>query len=269
MTRIIKIPFVNGLGKTMGCKEAPEKIINEVENIFTNEIGKKIGSSELGISEISVDNSDIDESSEKIHSESLKYFSGNEKVIFLGGDHSISYPVGKAFLENCKNKSKNPCLIIFDAHPDLMPAVDKKAPTHEEWLRQLIEEEFPVENILLVGNRNSDIQELEFIKDKKIQRINIDDIQEDVDNIADTIMEFAFGRELYLSLDIDVVDPVFAPGTGYKEVGGLTSREMIYLVKRINKMRNLKAVDIVEINPRKDNEGLTTRLGAKILAEFI
>jgi agmatinase len=70
-------------------------------------------------------------------------------------------------------------------------------------------------------------------------------------------------------LDIDVVDPAFAIATGYKEPGGLTSREFIYIIQRLNKIKNLKAIDLVEINPEKDVNGLTVKLGAKILSELI
>ena len=86
---------------------------------------------------------------------------------------------------------------------------------------------------------------------------------------CDTIMEFSDGKELYVSIDIDVVDPGFAPGTGYREPGGLSSRDFIYLVQRINKIKNLKGIDIVEINPEKDRDNLTVKLGAKILGELI
>jgi arginase family enzyme len=146
-----------------------------------------------------------------------------------------------------------------------------KNPTHEEWLRKLIEEGFPSENVLLIGVRNSDKKEIDFMREKKIKQIRINSILEDIDNIADTIMEFCFGKEVYVSIDIDIVDPVFAPATGYQEVGGLTSRQFLYLIQRIRKIKNLLAVDIVEINSKKDKEFnmITTRLGAKILGELI
>jgi len=93
----------------------------------------------------------------------------------------------------------------------------------------------------------------------------------DLDDSCDIIMEFAKDKKLYLSLDIDVIDPAFAPATGYPEPGGLTSRQFIYLMQRIKKMKNLKAVDIVEINSEEDKKfnNQTTRVGAKILAEMI
>jgi len=86
---------------------------------------------------------------------------------------------------------------------------------------------------------------------------------------CDAVMEFSNNKDLYVSIDIDVIDPVFASATGYQESGGLTSRQFIYLIQRINKIKNLRAVDIVEINPEKDKTGLTVKLGAKILGELL
>ena len=103
----------------------------------------------------------------------------------------------------------------------------------------------------------------------KIKRISINQLAGDLQDTCDTIMEFSQARELYVSVDVDVIDPAFAPGTGYPESGGLTSRQFISIMQRINKMKNLKAVDIVEINPDKDVNNQTVKLGAKILAELI
>ncbi|MDO8516753.1 MAG: arginase family protein, partial [Nanoarchaeota archaeon] len=137
--------------------------------------------------------------------------------------------------------------------------------------RALIEKGFPAKNILLVGLRNSDKEEIEFIKKNKIKTISINQLQEDLEETCEVIMEFSHEKELYLSLDIDIVDPAFAPATGYPETGGLTSREFIYLIQRMNKIKNLKAVDIVEINEKEDKkfENITIKLGAKILSELI
>jgi len=73
----------------------------------------------------------------------------------------------------------------------------------------------------------------------------------------------------YISIDIDSVDPAFAPGTGYIEPGGLSSRELIYFIKRLSLLNNFRGGDIVEINPDLDNRNMTVKLGAKILSEMI
>ena len=146
-----------------------------------------------------------------------------------------------------------------------------KNPTHEEWLRATVEKGFQAQNVLIVGLRNSDREELDYIRKSGIRTMSINEVLTDIENACDTLMEFASGKELYVSLDIDVVDPAFAPATGYKEPGGLTSRQLIYMISRINKMKNLRAVDIVEINAEKDKvyDNVTVKLGAKILSELL
>tara|TARA_Y100000310_G_scaffold342756_1_gene447291 strand:+ start:3878 stop:4690 length:813 start_codon:yes stop_codon:yes gene_type:complete len=268
---IVKIPGINGLGKTNGCERAGNAILDELKEIYTNEQGKIVDVNLLDLEEIHLDNSNVEMSNGLIYKNSLKAFETKPKTIFLGGDHSVSYSTTKAFLDYCKNSDKEPCLIVFDAHPDCMEPVDKNIPTHEEWLRNLVEQGFPSENILLVGVRNSSLQETAFIKNNRIKVISMNQFTEDLSDTCEFIMEFSNKKELYLSIDIDVIDPSFAPSTGYKEPGGFTSRDFLYLIQRINKIRNLKAVDIVEINEKmdKENNNLTVKLGAKILSEFL
>ncbi len=264
---IVKIPGINGLGNTKGCEKACNAVLEAVKDIHSNEQDIPIDVNLFDLEEIHLDNSNIEKSNELIYKNSLEIFEEKPKTIFLGGDHSISYSTTKAFLEHCKNSGKKPCLIVFDAHADCMTPM--KEPTHEEWLRATIEAGFPAENILLVGARNMWKDEISFLKQKKIRTINMKQLQENLQDTCDAIMEFSNGKELYVSIDIDVVDPVFALGTGYREPAGLTSREFLYLVQRINKIKNLRALDIVEINPEKDRDGLTIKLGAKILTELI
>lgn len=264
---IVKVPGINGLGKTEGCEKAGNAIIENLKEIYSNEKGIIIDVKNLDLEEIHLDNSNLKITNPLIYENSLEIFGEKPKVIFLGGDHSISYSTTKAFLENCNRTRKEPCLIVFDSHADCTPAM--KEPTNKEWLCKLVEEGFPVENILLVGARNLDSKEILFVKKNNIRIIDINQTLTDMEEACDFIMEFSNGKELYVSVDIDVIDPAFAPGTGYPEPGGLTSRQFIYLIQRINKIRNLRAVDIVEINPKKDKDNLTVKLGAKILAELL
>ena len=118
----------------------------------------------LDLEEIHLDNSNLELTNNLIYKNSLKIFEIQPKTVFLGGDHSISYSTGKAFFDYCESQGKKSCLIVFDAHADLMPPM--KEPTHEEWLRKLIEEGFPTEDILLVGVRNMWKDELIFLKKK-------------------------------------------------------------------------------------------------------
>ena len=264
---IVKVPGINGLGKTKGCEKSGNEILKELKNIHLNEQGKIIDEQLLDLEEIHLDNGNVEESNKLIYKNSFECFETNFQTIFLGGDHSISYSTTRAFFDYCQNSGKSLCLIVFDAHADCMTPM--KEPTHEEWLRKLIEDGFPTENVLLVGARNIWKDEMEFLKEKNIRMIPMNQLLDNLQDTCDIIMEFAKDKELYVSVDVDVIDPVFAPATGYPEPGGLTSRQFIYLIQRINKMKNLRGVDIVEINPEKDKDNLTIKLGAKILGELI
>jgi arginase family enzyme len=266
---VVKVPGINGLGKTKGCEKAGNAILKSLNEIYSNEESKPINTKLLDLEEIHLDNSNLDITNKLIYKNSLEIFQEKPRTIFIGGDHSISYSLTKSFLDFCKKTKKKPFLIIFDAHPDCMEPADRNYPTHEDWLRSLIESGFPTENILLIGIRNSDQSETTFLKENKIKMISMNQLLEDLQGTCDSITEFSQGNELYVSVDIDIIDPAFAPGTGYIEPGGLTSRQFIYLIQRINRIKNLKAVDIVEINPEKDIGNLTVKLGAKILSELI
>lgn len=266
---VVKVPGVNGLGKTKGCEKAGNAVLEAMKEIYSNEQGKPIDVDLLDLEEIHVNNSNPKIANELISKNASAIFETKPKTIFLGGDHSISYSITKAFLKYCRDSGREPCLIIFDAHADCMKPVDMEFPTHEEWLRALIESGFSTEGIFLVGARNLDPSETEFLRKHNIKMMSMNQLLENLEDSCDILMEFSKDRELYISVDIDIIDPAFAPGTGYKEPGGLTGRQFIYLIQRLNKVKNFRAVDVVEINPDKDIGDLTVKLGAKILAEII
>ena len=143
--KIISVPRINALRKV-----GPEKM------------GKKV-LAELGknFEEIKVDNSNIESSEKVIYSRAKEVFKEDEKVVFVGGDHSITYPIFKAFSE----ANRDVFLIVFDAHADCDYA--SKEPTHEEWLRAVIEKGFvKPENVILVGARKIWDVEKKFLKER-------------------------------------------------------------------------------------------------------
>ena len=229
---IIKIPAINGLGKTKGTELAPNKISKKGEIL-------------------ELDNSNIEEQ-EKIIFEKVKQT--KEKTVFIGGDHSISYPIAKAFLEKFKNLK----LIILDAHPDLMPPMEN--PTHEEWLSAVISKGLNPKNILLIGARNIDLRERKY----PIQTITISEIN----NSREKINEFSKDNPVHLSIDIDFFDAKIAPATGYPEKDGASKKQGLRLIKEIVKMTNLIGADIVEVNPTKTGAEKTVELAKEILKFF-
>ncbi len=245
--KIISVPRINALGL-----RGPE----EMGDAVLKESGKE---SEI----IDIENSDIENSEKVIYDKAKNFFDEDEKVCFVGGDHSITYPIFKAFSE----ANKNPFLIVFDAHADCMPPM--KEPTHEEFLRAIIEEKLvSPENIILVGVRKVEDAERKFLENNGIKVFS--EIY-DLEAVADYITEKANDMKVYVSVDIDVLDPAFAPAVNYPEVNGLSSRELIYLLKRIFCIKSLKVLDIVEAVPEKDEkyDYRTIKICAKIVEEFI
>ncbi len=242
--KIIQVPFSKGsLGKNDGCELAPKQLVNSLDSI-----------------EIKGDN--IDDIGEKLCNivENSK-----DKLFIIGGDHSITYFSLKGFFE----KNSNAGLIVFDAHPDMQSS---DFVTHEDYLRVSIEGGYVnPENIILIGVRAASSEELAYLKSKKIIYFDMTKIYElGVKEVCELVMEKAINFDkLYLSIDIDAVDPAFAPGTGYLEPGGISSSDLFYILNRLKNMKNLDIVDLVEINPKKDVNGLTVVLGKKIIEVFL
>jgi len=252
------------MGKTLGCEEAPVEILKELKEIRTKENGAEIDFGKLNLEEIHVDLGNIEEANHLIYENSKEIFERNFKAFFIGGDHSISYSIVKAF-----NKIQdNGLLIIFDAHADCDEAC--KEPTHEEWLRKLIEDGFSGRKVILISARKFWPHELEFLKEHEVSLIKMDLLQEDLEEVCDMVMERARASSgFYVSIDIDAVDPGFAPGVAYPEPGGMSSRDLIYFIKRLSMLDNFRGADIVEINPSLDLNGMTVKLGARLLGEMV
>jgi len=255
--KILKIKSsIGGLDKK-GSEKGVELVVDALNDFYLNENG---WNSKVEFENIIVDEENIDITNDHIF-KAVKNFEG----IIVGGDHSITYSAFSAF----SDRFDNPGLIVFDAHPDCEN--NFKPPSHEDFLRVLIEEgKIKPENIVLVGVRNMHRNEANFIKAKKIKVFSMKRLFNNLQESCDDLMELARDFDgLYLSLDIDVVDPAFAPGTGYCEPGGLSAREMIYFIQRLKLLENLKVVDLVEINPEKDFGGKTVKLGAKLIKELM
>ena len=258
--KIIKVPFSGGgLGHGNGSNLAPDVIVKQLENIFSNESGIEC-KFEVDSDLINLDENNIAESHKRIQSKSEKI---SECSVYLGGDHSITCPIVKGFSKNNSDFQ----FIVFDAHPDLMDDFDP--PTQEDYLRVLIEQGIiKPENIFIFGIRNWDKEELNYLLDKGVMYLSCKDIfsqgfNKSVEKLLDWIK-----KDIYLSIDIDVVDPVEAIGTGYIEHGGLSSRELIFVIQKLVETNKIKMIDLVEVNPEKDIKDMTSILAAKILAEL-
>jgi arginase family enzyme len=252
--RVVKVKSSQGcLGRNKGCEKAPDEILDELENFYLNERGFR---EKFEVVECDVVENNIEETNDNI--------AKIEGDIFIGGDHSITYASFIGF----SKKFNNPGLVIFDAHPDCEN--NFKPPSHEDFLKVLIEDGFlKKENVIIVGVRNWHKKEFYYLKANKIRYFQMKNMK-NIEDVCDTVMELSRGFDgFYLSIDIDCVDPAFAPGTSFIEPGGMSSRDLIYFIQRLKLLKNFKRVDIVEVNPDKDISRLTVKLAAKILSELL
>ena len=185
----------------------------------------------------------------------LSEYTKKNIVIGLGGDHSISYGLMHAFAKKFPHSG----LIYFDAHLDC--DVDFIPVTHEDILRATVNEHI-FDSIFIVGARKYAENEIEVVKKEKIPFFK--EIQES--EIFSFINRF---ENIYISIDIDVIDSELAPGTGYPEADGLNETDFINILKKILAMKKVRGADIVEVSPPKDTKNITAKLAARFLLEFL
>ena len=245
------IPFDENSTFQKGPKQAPPLIRRALHSgsmNLTAENGKLIDD------KIILDHGDVEISDyfniEKLTSKLLK---NNNKVLTLGGDHSITYPLIKAY------KAKYPVLDIlhFDAHSDLYHEYAGDPFSHACPFARIMELGI-VNRLVQVGirtqNKHLDAQAKKF----EVEIISMKDF--------DKQLKLKFENPLYISLDMDVFDPACAPGVSHHEPGGMTSRQVISLIQQLE--AEVVGADIVEYNPDRDLKGMTAYLAAKMLKEI-
>jgi arginase family enzyme len=161
-------------------------------------------------------------------------------------------------------------LIVFDAHADCKDNLTGNFSklNNVNWLKNLIIDDYPPEHIVLVGLREMEKAESDFLANHRIRYYKMKDLI-DYTEICDIIMELANKFMIYISVDIDVVDAAFVPGTARPEIGGMTGRRLLCFLQRLNILKSVKGIDICEINPEIDFKENTVKLGSKILGEII
>ena len=175
-------------------------------------------------------------------------------LITLGGDHSVTFPVVKAF------SSKYPQLDIlhFDAHTDLYDELDGDKFSHACPLARIMEGGH-AQRLVQVGIRTMNDHQRE-----QVERFGAEVIE--MKDYAPSRIP-TFENPVYVSIDLDVIDPAFAPGVSHHEPGGMTSRELIDAIRNVK--GEIVGVDIVEYNPSRDISEITGALAAKLLKELI
>jgi len=193
----------------------------------------------------------------RIEEAGRKIFADGKFPIFIGGEHLISYPLIKA----CYEQYPDLYVIHFDAHADLRRDYEGEEESHATVMRKVAEMLGPG-RIYQFGIRSGIKEEFDFAKD--YTHMFVDEI---FPSLRDAVLLLK-NKPVYISLDIDVVDPAFAPGTGTPEPGGFTSKEILNAI-RVMAPLNVVGMDLVEISPVNDQTDRTAILGAKIIREAL
>jgi len=180
--------------------------------------------------------------------------------IFLGGDHSVTWPVLRAL----RRHAAVPRLTILhlDAHPDLYPEFEGDQRSHACPFARIMEESL-AQRLVQVG-----IRTMNALQQTQARRFGVEVTPMRAGLEAMITAARRLDGPLYLSVDIDALDPAFAPGVSHPEPGGLTTRELLAIIQAIPRGL-LIAADVVELNPMNDLRDLTARVAAKIVGEIV
>ena len=254
------IPFDSTHSYKPGCRFGPDVIRDAFNNIeiFESDFGvdlETVNIQDLGNIQHTVVATEMLDMVEKTTKELQK---NKNQLIILGGEHLLTYGTYMSF-------PKETGYVVFDAHYDLRDEYADIKLSHAAYLRRIVEKRGS-ENIIHVGARAYVKEELQFLKEHNIKTITDKQIR---DGEGPRLLNKATENfdSIYTSIDLDVLDPAFAPGIGNPEAVGITSRELYDMIISL-KDRNIVSADIVELNPSFDN-GSTASLAAKMVSTII
>ena len=259
MTGIIGIPFDANSSFLRGAALAPQRIR------FMDKEGSANSYSESGLDikegiqykdhgDISFEDENPAKAFDIIKNKIESLIRNNEKLISIGGDHSISYPVISSFADKYENLN----ILHLDAHADMYDNFDKNPYSHASPFARIMETG-KINSLTQVGIRTSTTHLRE-----QVERFNVTVIE-----MKDFNFDFirTLKAPLYISIDLDVLDPAFAPGISHYEPGGMTSRQLLEIIQNIPV--HIVGADLVELNPTRDVNNMTAMVGFKILKELI
>lgn len=173
--------------------------------------------------------------------------------ITLGGDHSITYPILRAFARKYPSLS----ILHFDAHPDLYDQLQGNRFSHACPFARIMEEGL-AQRLVQVGIRTVNPHQREQAARFGVEMIEMKNWKDD--------LEICFDSPVYVTFDMDALDPAHAPGVSHREPGGLTTRQALDRIRRTG--APIVGADIVELNPVQDVGGLTAMVCGRLLKEI-
>lgn len=183
-----------------------------------------------------------------------------QKPLLLGGDHSVTYPILRAFARRTSSTPGTLTVLHLDAHGDLYDEYEGDRYSHACPFARVMEERL-LSRLVQVGVRTLTAHQRSQAGKFGVEILGADRWREALPLIA------RFKAPVYLSLDIDVLEPMLAPGVSHPEPGGLSVRDVLEILAALRVP--LAGADIVEYNPRNDIRDLTARVAAKFVKEIV
>jgi len=253
---VIGIPYDEKSSYLKGAAQGPQAIrrasTGEMINSFT-ELGADLQNDAdlVDLGDVDVSGS-FEQVSKRIHSLVHKVLSQTAVPLILGGDHSVTFPVVQALSRQFDSLS----ILHFDAHPDLYDDYLGDPYSHACPFARIMEQGLVTE-LVQVGIRAATASHRNKARHFGIRMVEMKDLSEDL------FLEFQ--DPLYISFDVDALDPAYAPGVSHLEPGGMTTRQALGIIHRLK--AHIVGMDVVEVNPSRDPSGITAAVGAKLIME--
>jgi agmatinase len=262
---VIGIPYDAGASARRGARLAPERMRFWSRHLtpFSEDRTRLSNMRICDLGDIQV--ADPDRDFQKIKQEVARL---PNIPILLGGDHSVTIPILEAQRKRFAEKRLG--VLWLDAHPDLCDEYTGSRLSHACVMRRGLEAGIAAPDVCMVGLRSWEHQEIELIENGSLNVFTAEDVARQ--GILQTTLAvhevFSKCDAVHISLDIDCLDPAFAPGTGIPDAGGLTSREVITLIRSLHGLP-LVGLDIVEVAPPLDPSEATVFAALKFVMEFV
>ena len=254
---IIGIPFDDNSSFVKGAALAPPRIRQAFHspssNLFTEkltDLGSVDSLSDLGDLAFTEDT----DAFSLIESTVLSVLKQGARSFCLGGDHSITYPILKAYATTYNQLT----IVQLDAHPDLYEEFEGNRFSHACPFARIMEEKL-AKHLVQIGIRSMNSHQFEQAQRYQVETIDMRAWQKNP--------SLKIKGPVYLSLDMDVLDPAYAPGVSHPEGGGLSTREVVEIIQ--NLPGPIVGADLVEYNPNHDPTGITDVAAAKLMKEIL
>ncbi len=255
---VFGIPYDGTASYRPGARFGPQKIRQEIDGIETYSpyINKDLCDCKIcDMGDMPLFFGNTQTMLDNINSEIQHILKDDKKTVVLGGEHLISLPIIEPYIK----KYPNLHVIHFDAHADLRNEFLGERLSHATVMRRIFEKLNGT--LWQFGIRSGTREEFAFADENtRINKFDLNGIKEAVCTIG--------SAPVYVTLDIDVLDPSIMPGTGTPEAGGVTFNELIAGILPLSEL-NIVGADIVELSPHYDPSGVSTSVACKLLRELL